>query len=932
MTRQFLTAFVLAALIVPTAANAQYPFGKNKVIYENRDWKVLKTEHVDIYHYPSDANLILYVAPMVEETYLELSEVFGIDFGHRVPFVFYNTHYGFQETNILPYLISEYTGGFTDLMKGRIAVPFTGQYATFRHVARHEMVHAFMLEKLRQVMKQAGKHSYNYPPLWFVEGMAEYFAAYGQDARGNMFVRDALFHNRLLELEEIWRIEGSFMMYKQGEAVIEYIATNFGDDAVIQILENWWTAEKFPLVLQNTVGMDLRQLSASFQKYVKRRYYPSIMTREFATDNGEQLTRPHTFHSNGVGQIDENNELLVHSLCAKDGVLNVCELGVDDKGYGYEEIVVEGARNSGLESLPAFRSKLEAHGDTLLFVAKSKNRDRVYLWNLRKGKAFTHFSVPDLALLSSPTLSPDRRKVVFSAIDRDGKMDLFLYHLDTKQVDRLTDDGFSEEDPDYHPTQELLLFTSDRGSYGQKGRTHIYEMDMLTGEVTGKEGGRFADSDAEWAPNGRSFLFVSDREGAFNVYLNKGDMVVRQTNVIGGVNTPSFLPDGRSFVATTYTNGEFHLFEYPIRNSSKRVLAAQAPDSTTVSWQRSPYSEDDFETGDYETRMGIDFAGAGIAIDPESGDVGNGGSVVFSDLLGNHQVGVFAATTMEGNFDSFFKSFNAGATYLNRSHRVNYSLSMFTLNSQNLSTLDIGDRERRTGGALSLSYPLNRFQRLETSLVARQIERYFFDISLKKAYTASAFLTWVDDRTLWTIGGPLTGWRYYLTLGYTQDFQAQDLTHSSVQLDFRKYFRFTSRIVFATRFITRNLFGPDEDLVFYTGGPWTIRGYGFRDFFGRSTHLANAELRFPLIDSFKLGLPFGMIEMPMFRGSLFLDAGQAHRNRNPRWDIDWIGSAGAGVELNLGYAPVLRVNFARTLNFEEIFPGWHTSFFIGFNY
>ncbi len=145
VTRRVLVVLFSLFLSIPVVSWGQYPFGKNKVVYENRDWKVLKTEHVDIYHYASDANLIVYVAPLVEETYLEFSELFDLEFDHPVPFVFFNSHYDFQETNILPYLISEYTGGFTDLMKGRIAVPFTGQYATFRHVARHEMVHAFML-------------------------------------------------------------------------------------------------------------------------------------------------------------------------------------------------------------------------------------------------------------------------------------------------------------------------------------------------------------------------------------------------------------------------------------------------------------------------------------------------------------------------------------------------------------------------------------------------------------------------------------------------------------------------------------------------------------------------------------------------------------------------------------------------------------------
>jgi len=122
---RFVRFILFVALLggAATAAHAQYPFGKNKVIYKGRDWRVLQTEHVDIYHYAPDSTLIMYLAPMVEETFQEYSATFRLEFSHRLPFVFYATHYDFQQTNILPSLISEYTGGFTDLMKGRIAVP-----------------------------------------------------------------------------------------------------------------------------------------------------------------------------------------------------------------------------------------------------------------------------------------------------------------------------------------------------------------------------------------------------------------------------------------------------------------------------------------------------------------------------------------------------------------------------------------------------------------------------------------------------------------------------------------------------------------------------------------------------------------------------------------------------------------------------------------
>jgi hypothetical protein len=54
-------------------ANAQY-FGRNKVEYEKFDFKVMKTEHFDIYYYPEEENAVKYAARMAERWYTRHSK------------------------------------------------------------------------------------------------------------------------------------------------------------------------------------------------------------------------------------------------------------------------------------------------------------------------------------------------------------------------------------------------------------------------------------------------------------------------------------------------------------------------------------------------------------------------------------------------------------------------------------------------------------------------------------------------------------------------------------------------------------------------------------------------------------------------------------------------------------------------------------------
>jgi len=509
-----------------------------------------------------------------------------------------------------------------------------------------------------------------------------------------------------------------------------------------------------------------------------------------------------------------------------------------------------------------------------------------------------------------------------------------MYEFQTEKIVRLTTDGFSEEDPDFHPTENVILFTSDRGAGTRKETTHIYKMDLDTREIQPIEGGAHADAYPEWAPDGKSFLFVSDREGTQNVYRHKGNVIVRQTNAIGGVTAPTVVPDGNSFIATVYEKGEFNLFEFPMRNGAGRVLSVLPADTTVIPWSREDYETFDFEMSDYRTSYAIDFVGVGISVDPEFGEVGNGGALAMTDVLGNHQIRFFFGTTTN-DFDDFFQNISVGLTWVNQSRRVNYSVSIFNLNSVNRNDFITDQREKRVGGALGLSYALNKFQRLDGTFVVRHVERgteFFHDIvNGRSSVTSSVFLTFVNDTSLWAIGGPAVSWRFYITAGQTVDWYGRGFSNTNLLIDFRKYVKLTRRSVFAVRYITRNTFGTDEQ-VYYLGGPWTLRGFGYRQFFGRTLHLVNSEIRFPLIDRFALTLPFGIIEMPMFRGSFFYDVGKTDRNQFEFFDSGWRASLGGGIELNLGYAPIVRVNFTRQFISGKLSPSTGFELFIGYNY
>src|SRR5436190_796083 len=95
MRRSAVVVLFLLGLIT-SSAQAQY-FGRNKVQWEHFDFKILRTEHFDIYYYDREADVVNDVGRQAERWYARLSRVFNHSFTHK-PIVLYANPADFQQT------------------------------------------------------------------------------------------------------------------------------------------------------------------------------------------------------------------------------------------------------------------------------------------------------------------------------------------------------------------------------------------------------------------------------------------------------------------------------------------------------------------------------------------------------------------------------------------------------------------------------------------------------------------------------------------------------------------------------------------------------------------------------------------------------------------------------------------------------------------
>ncbi len=920
-------------VILFSHSEAQYPFGKNKIQYFPKDWKLLETEHSEIFYYPDEYPLARFIAQRFESLYQEYSSFFQLEIEGKTPLILYGTHHDFKETNVLPYLIPEGTGGFTEFIKGRVAIPFTGSYGEMLHVFRHEMVHVFMLEKLARVMTGHRRYNYSHPPLWFTEGLAEYLSCGQPDSRAEMFIRDAVTSGNIVPLGELWRIQGSFMMYKEGESALHYLEDNFGKEGIRMILENWWKGDKFEIVLKKTIGMGVDELSRNWEESLRRRYYPSVMRRRRMDETNEKLSWGNRiYHFHPVSMVDRQERERVFTTGYQLGTINIIELVRDGRRKWKNKIFIRGGQSTEFESIPLLRSRLSSRGDTLVFSSKSGERDVIYLYDISRRKVIKTVSCPSARIINSPSLSPDGKSVVFSAITPRGKSDLFIYNFGNGTFSRLTDDYYDDIHPHWAPGENKIVFSSDRGGDVMKEKYAIHIIDLETLEIRKITAGESSDKYPRWTEDGKGILYSSDREGAYDIYLWKGGKTFRQTEGIGGALDPVPIPGSSSFVFSGYSGGTYRIYRREIREESGRLIANRADPEPDELWQ--PFRNDSisgYDNRNYTPRFSLDLIGAAFSVDPDFGYMGNGAQLFFSDLMGNHQIITLLGSATD-TFEDFWRKLNVAVTYVNQQNRINYAVGSFHLASYMGTFQNLLRYERRYGAFGAVSYPISKFTRLEFSTELKWMERdddiTAIGMEQGSAWLSSNYISFTTDNIVWQVGGPLKGHRLNIFLGRNFDLDGSRYESTTLHLDLRNYISLTPRIIFAQRFLSRNAWGSDLQL-FYLGGSWDLRGYDFREFAGKRIMLINNELRFPLLDRLVVGFPVGQIEFPLFRGSLFLDAGRAS---GFIMDTGWLGSIGTGVEMNLGYLPVIRVNFSRQTDFETIDTDTKVDFFLGFNF
>jgi Tol biopolymer transport system component len=951
MRRMF--AVLLGLLVVGASVlAAQYGyFGQNKIQYRRFDWRVLRGEHVDLYYYPEEEELGRVALAYAEESYRVLERRFNHAVTRRIPLIVYASHSDFEQTNILPFIPPEGLLGVTEFLKRRVALPFRGSYAEFRHTIRHELVHVFQLSLTTQTFSRYPRFRQLGMPLWWTEGLAEFFSA-GEDSRDEMVLRDMTIAGHLPSLPDLAYAYGG-LVYPVGGSIHHFLAEHYGEWRILELYNDIWKYSGFEAALLGVYGRNIEQLSDEWQYWMRQHYYPVVANEPPLSITARKLTelaiKPTAYQLPG----DSVPSFLFFSPAS--GYTTIYAENLEGRG---RRAVVQGERSEQFESFHFFESRIDvsAHG-VATFSSKYAERDALFFWDLKQSRVVGRYQFPELVSILSPAWAPDGKSVVFSGLSVSGYSDIYrLWLTDSGGVDshragrleRLTSDRYEDLDPTISPDGRTVVFSSDRTPFGSTGALNLFALDLATGSIRYLTYGNWRDEAPRWG--GGRIYFASDRDGTFQVYsIDSAGTGRRETRTLNGVFDPQWVPGAHGgLLFSGFADLTFNIYVAPPLHDAPSSFALAAPDSLpTASWTWGELSHPQYARADgmpYERKFTLDFAAGDAAVAPGLGSA-QGAVFVFSDLLSDHQLYLSLSSFQSAGFGTLFDNVSGTAFYLNQSRRVNWGIGAFRQRGLfyegDFNTLF---EERSYGAFAQVRYPFNRFRRIVGEYRLEQSDRLDLttngiDEPHRVGWLASNYLTYVKDNTLWLPTGPIDGERYNLTTGLVNDLSHGRFDSWLMSADIRKYFRTSMHSALAFR-VQAYTSGGERPRHISIGGSWGLRGYPQYGYVaGTRAWLVNAEYRFPILDFLTIGFPFGAARFPGVQGALFLDYGRAWSATTANRGV--LGASGLGLRMPVGPPLVLRLDLGYRLGTTELDPyGLPAStrnrrfvdFFFGFNY
>lgn len=586
--RSLLIACVCLVGVRPVAEIFAQQFGRVPAQSARYEWRVLNTRVFDVYYHEGGEYLGQFAAFTLEESVKSLQRILALSLSDRIDAVVYASANGARQSNARDILLPKGILNVHEARRNKIVVSFSGDYAELKRQLVRELVR-YILNTVfyGNVLPPALGGQFELP-VWFSEGLAEYFASGGLSAETDMALRDILSNNAFTGFASLSERGNAALAAPIGSAFFWYVAEKFGVGRIGEFLSRMRGLRSVDNAFRSTFGMNAEGFAAAWKRELKNEFAPP----SGAFDDIQQAAARVISEQNDGSRLvaspawapvaDKSGDKLAY-LSEQGGVWNLMIL-FDGRFKRTQNVLntgkaVDKSRLYLRESM-AQRLAWRPDGSQIACVVADGAGESVVIVNPQNG-ALTRF---DLGLdnVYGVAWSPDGKTIALAA-SRNGNPDLFTLDVASKKLARLTNDLFSESSPAWSPDGRTLYFISNRGgnlSAQSSSATvdlwayPIDNTDVYALSLQPRRGGdnQVAIERVTQTPeqrkialsvqsDGKRLFILSDGSGVYNCYeltLATGNLEAR-TNLKSGAREFGFSRDGSKLALSALTGGAFEI-------------------------------------------------------------------------------------------------------------------------------------------------------------------------------------------------------------------------------------------------------------------------------------------------------------------------------------------------------------------------------------
>ncbi len=407
----------------------------------------------------------------------------------------------------------------------------TGTDKWLRKVISHELVHYVHFDAIRSSLGFLGFGLSN-TPLWFIEGLAQYYSETWNVKRGDALLRTAVINDDLTTQTRPWPDNGR-LVYALGNSRVRFLASEYGDSSIVRILQE---RDKF-------LFLETYSFAKNFNKI-----------RPLSEFEHEWRRHVNVYFNTLYGQKEQYDEFS-QSIDVPVKYISTFTVSPDSQWLAMVGQV------SYMEPL-----------QKLILVRNDSTRQQ---------RVLVHGGVG-----GQISFSPDSKHIVYDRMTRGrfGSIQRELFVTDLKGNSRHLTHDHTSLYPDWSPDGEEIIYVTESDGTANLAR---YAWPDGPAQILTKFSGDIQLMTPRWSPDGASIVAVlSEPSGLRNLIRIQKDGSWHYVTADSFDNRlPVWCPDGKSIVFTSFRSGIANLYRKSLTTNDSLILMTDtAMGISSVAW------------------------------------------------------------------------------------------------------------------------------------------------------------------------------------------------------------------------------------------------------------------------------------------------------------------------------------------------------------